>query len=471
MDQLKDLFKQKYGFGVEKIEKMKDEGSDRMVYRIQAEKLDKSIIGVVGKNIKENEAFLGFSEYFGKIGLPVPQILAVSSDKVRYLEEDLGNDTLFSWMNKIRDEKGFSEEIVDMYKRVIDWLPKFQIEGARELDFSLCYQHIEFGRESMMWDLHYCKQNFLNNFCKAKIDNQGLERDFNRLVEFLLTEKGDYFLYRDFQSRNIMIKDDKPYFIDYQSGRKGALEYDLASLLYDAKANIPQNIREELVEYYLEKLPIKVNKNKFKQYFYGFALIRIMQALGAYGFLGFVKGKKQFLASIPFAINNLEIILGKKTILDDLPTLREIFNNLTSNGELRSFSPSTSKELTIKIYSFGYHFSGIPQDDNARHNGGFVFDLRCLPNPGREERFRNLTGLDKEVIEYLDNNHTAQEYLEYVIKIIDLAIENYKNRNFTELMISFGCTGGEHRSVYFAEKLKKYLMDKEIEVVVEHVDL
>lgn len=333
IDKLAKLFQTTFNRNIDKITALKGDGSDRTVYRMVSG--DHTIIGVEGKNPKENEAFLEFSKYFRQCGLPVPAILAEDRANGIYLEEDLGDETLFIWMNQKRTGQDVPAEVIEMYKKILSFLPVFQIQAAQDLDFSLCYQHIEFGRESMMWDLHYFKQNFLNIFYSGKVDNQNLENDFQELVRYLLRAKSSYFLYRDFQSRNVMIKNNSPHFIDYQSGRRGALQYDLASMLYDAKANIPQTVREELLDHYLVEVKkyADISDGEFMSYFYEFALIRILQALGAYGFLGIIKGKKDFLKSIPFALKNLQIILNKKTKLDDLLVLKNILSDLSRHPE------------------------------------------------------------------------------------------------------------------------------------------
>lgn len=338
LKRLEKLFFQKYNTLPDRIEPLRCDGSDRKIYRIF--KNNQTVIGIIGDNREENAAFLKFSKHFKSFGLNVPDIYAENLNQGVYLEKDLGDDTLFLWMNKFRQQSGFSDIVKNMYCTVVETLPLFQITAGVSIDYSYCYQHIEFGRESMSWDLHYFKHRFLNYFYKKKINHTKLEKDFNTLIDFLLQEKREYFLYRDFQSRNIMIKNNVPYFIDYQSGRRGALQYDLASLVYDAKANLPEEIREELVDVYVSKVQhlIDFDHQRFKKYFFGFVLIRIMQALGAYGYLTVVKGKKDFFKSVPFAINNLEILFNKNIeIINQLPLLKEIFLNLIDDKSLRDF--------------------------------------------------------------------------------------------------------------------------------------
>jgi len=469
MDRLADLYLNKFGQKPDAIVALRSDGSDRKIYRVVAG--NHSVIGILGVDLQENAAFLEFSRHFKKFGLRVPEIYIENSDGSAYLEEDFGDETLFSWMYRIREQQGFNDEIKQMYRQVVEYLPRFQIEAGRSLDYSYCYQHQEFGIDSMHWDLHYFKRQFLNYFYKKKINHTDLEKDFSKLLKFLLQEPLNYFLYRDFQSRNVMIKDGMPHFIDYQSGRKGALQYDLASLLYDAKANLPEDFREEMIDAYLHKASqmTRLNPKRFRKYFYGFVLIRVMQAFGAYGYLSAVKGKTHFFKSVPFAISNLEILLNKNLeILEQLPTLQEIFLNLIEDNSLREFKDE--KKLVIRIFSFGFHKSGIPEDKSG-NKGGFLFDCRFLPNPGREEIYKSLTGKDNQVIEFFDRHKIVNDFLDNVYRIVDYAVDNYQTRSFSDLMISFGCTGGQHRSVFCAEQLAKYLRNKGIDVKLQHLEL
>jgi len=338
MKVLADLFQKQYGFLPDTITPLRSDGSDRQIYRVHSAK--QTVIGILGNNRSENAAFLSFSHHFKNRGLRVPEIFIEDLDAGAYLEEDLGDDTLFTWMMKIRDSFGLTREVKAMYRQVIEYLPRFQVDAGVHLDFSLCYQHDEFGAESMLWDLNYFKHRFLDEFYKRPLDTVALESDFHTLINFLLEEERPYFLYRDFQSRNVMITNSQPYFIDYQSGRRGALQYDVASLLYDAKADLPEHFRNELIQDYLNEVQnyTRVNPERFLKYFDGFVLIRIMQAFGAYGYLSVVKKKRHFFKSVPFAINNLRIILDKKLpILEQIPTLTRVYHNLATDESLTTF--------------------------------------------------------------------------------------------------------------------------------------
>lgn len=305
-------------------------GSDRKILRIQLE--NDSIIGISNSNLDENRAFLSFTENFHKHKLNVPRIFAVSDDLSCYLMEDLGDTTLFEFINNNRDHE-FSN-CIPYYKKAIHELIKFQVSAGKTIDTSLCYQFAEFGEENIDYDLNYFHERFLKGVYKSDYDGTELGNDFNELKSVLLEIPRDYFLYRDFQSRNIMLKNDDMYFIDYQSGRKGALQYDLASLLFDAKADVPNEAREMLLNHYIEELEklVSFDKQKFRHYFWYFVIIRILQAMGAYGFLSAVKGKKLFLESVPYALKNINIVLNNKIDSNKLKYLRNLFNRIQNEG-------------------------------------------------------------------------------------------------------------------------------------------
>ena len=465
---LGELFRNWAGETAQEIEPLPAHGSDRRYYRITGK--EKSAIGVFNPDFKENVAFLSFSKHFKSIGLKVPEIYLQELDKNIYLEEDLGDVTLFSYLSEVRPKKGFAPEIVELYKKVVRELPRFQIQANEGLDYSVCYPRSSFDRQSMLWDLNYFKYYFLK-LAKIPFDEQELENDFQTFIDFLLNTERDFFLYRDFQSRNIMIVAGQPYFIDYQGGRKGALQYDLASLLYDAKADIPAKVRTELLADYLDTLRSyrEVNEQKFIQYYYGYVFIRIMQALGAYGFRGFYERKEHFLKSVPYAIQNLEWLLHNADLPIEIPALTQAWNRLVRSTYLRQFGDAHLR-LTVRIQSFSYK-RGIPLDEKG-HGGGFVFDCRFLPNPGRHEAYKNLTGQDEAVIEFLQKEPAVNKFLNQVAEMAGPAIENYQKRNFSDLMISFGCTGGQHRSVYCATKLAEHLKKNyDIDVEIRHREL
>ncbi len=463
-----EIFEKQFNEKVKNITRLARSGSAREYYRITSG--NNSAIGVFNLDKKENIAFLEFTEKFSENNLNVPKIYDTNIDENVYLEEDLGDTTLFNYLSKVYQKGIFPGELINVYKNVLSILPKIQIEVDKNIDYSKCYPRHSFDRQSMMWDLNYFKYYFLK-LANVSFDEQLLEDDFHKLCDYLLKHENDYFLFRDFQSRNIMLKEDKVYFIDYQGGRKGALQYDVASLLYDAKANIPEHIRKELLNHYIDELQkyIKIDKEKFIQQYYGYVLIRIMQAMGAYGFRGFYERKEHFLKSIPFAIKNMEFILKNVELPLKIPVLLEALNNIVKSKWLRTIGKEKNN-MTIRINSFAYK-NGIPGDAKG-NGGGFVFDCRGIMNPGRIDKYKPLTGKDEAVKKYLEEKTEINNFLQNVFNIVDGTIENYISRNFTDLLVNFGCTGGQHRSVYSAEKLSDHLQNKyDVSIILQHREL
>jgi aminoglycoside/choline kinase family phosphotransferase len=470
MDVLKHLFEQHFRVPVERVQPVQGElgGSGRKIIRLSAPGI--SAIGILYGVKEENVAFLEFSRHFRKHGLPVPEIYGEDLNAGAYLEQDLGDTSLFELLSRNRSGTSVGPQVVDAYRKVIEILPRFQIEAGRNLNYKVCYPRASFDRQSIAWDLNYFKYYFLR-LAGIAFSEQALEDDFSRLTKFLLSAPREYFLYRDFQSRNIMMRDGQPYFLDYQGGRKGALQYDVASLLYDAKADLPPEIRQQLLDDYLDALGgyIDMKREAFMHHYYAYVYIRIMQALGAYGFRGFYERKVHFLQSVPYALKNLRWLQHNVKLPIALPTLLEAFHSMLASEKLQRLA-SDADNLMVRIFSFSFH-RGLPADESG-NGGGFVFDGRSLPNPGREERFKQLTGRDAPVIEYLNQEQSVHQFLASVMSLVDAAVSNYQQRGFKNLMISFGCTGGQHRSVYLAEQVSKRLSGRAgVEVVVRHREL
>jgi aminoglycoside/choline kinase family phosphotransferase len=387
-----------------------------------------------------------------------------------YLEEDLGDTSLFEFLSKNRTGENIAPAVVDAYRKVVAVLPRFQIEAGRDLNYRKSYPRGSFDRQSIAWDLNYFKYYFLR-LAGIAFNEQALEDDFSHLIRFLLSAPRGYFLYRDFQSRNIMLRNGEPFFLDYQGGRKGALHYDIASLLYDAKADLPPEMRQQLLDHYIGRLAdfIDVEREAFMQHYYAYVYARIMQALGAYGFRGFYERKAHFLQSVPYALKNLRWLLHHVELPIALPALMDAFKAMLGSEKLQGLA-SEAENLVVRIFSFSFHH-GLPKDETG-HGGGFVFDGRSLPNPGREERFKLLTGKDTPVIEYLSQQESVHQFLAGVMSLVDSSVSAYQRRGFKNLMVSFGCTGGQHRSVYLAEQLAKHLRSASgVEVVVRHLQL
>jgi aminoglycoside/choline kinase family phosphotransferase len=471
VDVLQSLFEKHFGSPASRVEPLQGKlgGSGRRIVRVFGK--DATAIGVLHDVPEENIAFLEFSRHFRRHGLPVPEIFAEDLDHGAYLEEDLGDTTLFEFLSANRSNDKVSDRVVEIYRTVIELLPRFQIEVGRSLNYKVCYPRASFDRQSIAWDLNYFKYYFLR-LAGIPFNEQALEKDFSRLSKFLLQADHDYFLYRDFQSRNIMLRDGQPFFLDYQGGRKGALQYDVASLLYDAKADLPPDMRQELLHHYLKVLPdfAAVSADRFMEHYYAYVYVRIMQAMGAYGFRGFFERKTHFLQSVPYALRNLRWLLSNVHLPIEVPALMDAFMKIVASETLQQLSPPSPviEKLCVKICSFSFH-RGFPTDDTG-HGGGFVFDCRSLPNPGREERFKSLTGRDEPVIEYLNREESVHQFLANAMSLVDASVTSYRNRNFKSLMVSFGCTGGQHRSVFMAEQLARHLRNKaEVDVVVRHL--
>ena len=444
-------------------------GSNRRYYRIFSEDREVSLIGVQGTSRDENHAFLTMDEHFLSKGLNVPRVLAVSDDEMAYVQEDLGDTLLFDYIAEGRKTGVFCEPEKAMLRKTIRALARFQVVGAEDLNFSVCYPQPEFNLRSIRWDLNYFKYCFLKA-TGLEFQEDRLENEFERLAYILLQQKKmNAFMYRDFQSRNVMVvnRGDElvPFFIDFQGGRRGPVYYDVASFLWQAKANYHDELRHELIEEYLDELSkyMDVDKQEFYNTLRHFVLFRTMQVLGAYGFRGYFEKKPHFLQSIPFAIENLRRLL--KDAADDYPYLIEVLHEMT---EMKQFKEvGVRKPLVVKVYSFSYK-KGIPADESG-NGGGFVFDCRAVNNPGKYERYTYFTGLDEPVIKFLEQDGEILPFLDSAYKLVDASVKRYIDRGFRNLMVSFGCTGGQHRSVYAAEKMAEHLNQKfSVEVRLIH---
>ncbi|MCR5114299.1 MAG: phosphotransferase [Bacteroidales bacterium] len=457
------------GRAVAKSEPIAQSGSHRVYTRLLFAD-GTTIMGAYNDDLKENEAFFAFTESFLREGINVPKILFISEDRAYYLLQDLGDETLFGYLSRRRKEAGGTDtpaDVLDLFREALRQLPRLQLAARHGLDFSRCYPCEEFGQQAMQWDLNYFKYYFLK-LAYIPFDEQTLENDFQTLIRELLRARHDYFMYRDFQSRNIMIHEGELYFIDYQGGRKGALQYDLSSLLFQAKAQLTTAEREELLEFYLDELEKHepVDRDEFRRQYYGYVLIRLLQVLGAYGYRGYFERKPHFLQSIPPAVENLRYLLDSGKIPPAMPALTAVLQEITSRTWTLPEPPAGV--LTVEVGSFSFK-KGLPADDSG-NGGGFIFDCRALPNPGREVRYRQSTGRDRDVIEYLEQYPVVDEFKQHVFRVLDMSVDNYLERGFTHLSAYFGCTGGQHRSVYFAQQAADHLRTKypQVNVVLKH---
>jgi aminoglycoside/choline kinase family phosphotransferase len=451
------LFAAHHGRPPRSILEIAGDGSNRSYYRLIADDL-RTAVGAIGPDHEENRTFISFTRAFHAAGLPVPELYGADEPVGVWLEEDLGDTTLFNALVEARKQEpgvAFPDAMLPVYRRVVEALPRFQVEGGRVVDYSVAYPRAAFDMQSILWDLNYFKYHFLK-LAHVPFNEQRLENDFDALARFLLRADTNHFLYRDFQSRNIMLVEGEPYFIDYQGGRRGAPQYDIASLLYDAKAAIPEDVRRHLLDHYLDALAghISFDRHEFLELYRGYVLVRIMQALGAYGYRGFFERKPRFLQSVPFAARNLRRLLAAGLPVE-LPELEAVFQRIVAQWAHRGEDVDPGPGLTVRLRSFSFK-RGYPDDDGG-HGGGFVFDCRALPNPGRHLEYRTLCGRDAGVVEYLERSADAHQYWTHVRSLVDAQIEEYLRRSFGSLTVAFGCTGGQHRSVYFAERLAAHI--------------
>jgi aminoglycoside/choline kinase family phosphotransferase len=443
-----------------------ESGSARKYFRVIT--YNKSLIGTYSNNVEENEAFLTFSKHFHDLGLNVPEVFAVNEEKTCYLQSDFGDDNLFTHVQKALIANGgpstgsgtlasYSENVIELYKKALSHLVKLQVLGHKGLDYSKAYPTERFDRQAIIDDLNYFKYYFVKPHEEIDFNETRLGKDFEAFADFVSQAPCDFFMYRDFQSRNIMVKDGDLYFIDFQGGRKGPLNYDVVSLLYQVKAQIPQAIRDELVDYYKAELSQYMNPEtvKFDTYQPYFVYLRLMQVLGAYGFRGLIQKKSHFIESIPYALREIEA-LSKATPLTAYPELQSVISQLSKlDAKYATLVTPPAGKLTVTINSFSFK-KGYPADFSG-NGGGFVFDCRALPNPGREPEFKTKTGRDWEVIDYLMAKPPVHVFLDHVKGIVGQSVDNYLERHFSNLMVSFGCTGGQHRSVFFAQTIYEWL--------------
>ena len=449
---LAQLYQSYTGEAPTSIEPLPGAGSNRKYFRLKGKE---SLIGVYGTSTEENRAFIYMARHFSQKGLPVPRILAEAVDQSAYLQDDLGDISLFQFIKQGRESGNFSDEETNILKQTIRLLPQIQFEGNKEMNFSYCYPLATFNHRSVLWDLNYFKYCFLKA-TGLEFQENLLEDDFERMADTLLQIEPQVFMYRDFQSRNIMIREEKPYFIDFQGGRKGPFYYDVASFLWQAKANYPDSLRQELLDEYLDALrPYHaIDKEQLLTTLRHFVLFRTLQVLGAYGFRGYFEKKAHFIQSVPYAIENLRQLL--ETDFPEYPYLCLMLRKLTELPQFASIR--NRRKLTVRVMSFSYK-KGIPEDPSG-NGGGYVFDCRAVHNPGKYEQYKQLTGRDKPVIDFLEQDGEILQFLEHVDALANAHVQRFLERGFTNLSICFGCTGGQHRSVYSAEHVAHHLNEK-----------
>jgi len=468
IDAISELYKDWKGKDHRQLDVLPQSGSERRYFRVYDS--DDSVIGTYGANIKENETFIYFSDHFRKKDLPVANILAVNDSITAYLQEDFGDRSLLN----ILEQKKFTDEVYSLFKKSLERLAQLHIKGDEGLNYNLCLTNTEFGKQAIMADLLYFKYYFLDAL-RRPYNKQKLIDDFEALSTYLTHTEYKYFMFRDFQSRNILVKDDNSiHFIDYQGGMKGAPQYDVASMLWQARANLPDEWKENLLVDYMNAfenlIGSPLERNIFRSQYNGYVLIRLLQVLGAYGFRGLFERKAQFLTSIPLALNNLKWFFENQSLGIAVPEFSKVLSICISDEVVEHFTPLQASEQTpllVKICSFSYR-KGIPQDESG-NGGGFIFDCRGILNPGRIQEFKTMHGRDKSVMDYLEQQTRMNEFLNSVFDIVDITVEDYIGRGFESLMVSFGCTGGQHRSVYAADALARHLRNKfKVKIELKH---
>ena len=470
LELINKLYQQWKGREATSIDVLPKSGSERRYFRVH-EQDGGTVIATLGANVQENETFIYFSRHFKKMGLPVPEILVTNEDGTIYLQQDFGNISLLNYLEK----EGFSDHVYELFKKSLHELARLQVKAHEDMDYEYCLTNKEFGKEAIMADLLYFKYYFLDAL-RRPYDKQKLLNDFEALSNYLAHTEFKYFMFRDFQSRNIMVTpDDEVYFIDYQGGMQGAPQYDVASMLWQARANLPDEWKEKLLEDYMDSFGIQINqplnKTMFRIQYNGYVLIRLLQVLGAYGFRGLFERKAQFLTSIPLALKNLKWFIENQSLGIIVPEFMRVLQLCVSDEVIEQFTPLQANEdtpLVVKIQSFSYK-KGCPADESG-NGGGFVFDCRGILNPGRIDEYKTQHGRNKPVMDFLEQQSRMTDFLNSVFDIVDLSVEEYIRRGFANLMVSFGCTGGQHRSVYAADALARHLKNKfKVKIELKHL--
>ena len=468
MKKLKELFVSSFGAEADSVAPLPTAGSNRRYFRMMEG--SRSYVGVIGTDVAENKAFVEEARHFYAAGLPVPEVLAVSDDWSCYIQSDLGDTLLYDMVSQAHKKGEFSAELQELLCRTMKLLPKLQFEGAEGLDFSICYPEPEFSRRMVMFDLNYFKYCFLKP-SGLEFNEVDLQDDFERMADHLmgasvlhgsngLAYEGDTFMYRDFQSRNVMVNDGYPYCIDFQGGRRGPVHYDVASFIWHARSAYPDNLREKMLDAYFEGLSmyVEVDRNMFEENLRRFVLFRLLQVLGAYGYRGWTEHKAKFVTSIPSAISELCNLLSDNVVwATEYPYLYKVLTELVKLPRFKTDKGEDGR-LTVTVYSFSF-LKGVPYDPSG-NGGGYVFDCRGIHDPGRYEPYKKLTGRDEPVIRFLEDDGEVLGFLDHVYGMVDPHVETYARRGFSSLMVSFGCTGGQHRSVYSAEHLAHHLAEK-----------
>lgn len=449
MEEILTQYKLAFGAPPESCMALTAQGSSRQYFRLTG---PETVIGTLGSDLRENRAFIYLSNLLSSKGLPVPRVRAVSADGFCYFQDDLGDISLYDLISN----RGLSDpELNDLLSKTMHILASVHATDLAGMDWSVCFPRPEMDRRAILWDLNYFKYCFLKP-TGIEFDEEKLENEFQYLCALIESQPLKGLMLRDFQSRNVMIHRNRPWIIDFQGARRGPLLYDLASFLWQARIALPDDMRMELAEGYICELRARGKEvgSDWKYNLLVMALFRMLQVLGAYGFRGLQQHKAQFVTSIPAALQNALSLLD--SLADsNLSYIRTLIQRV---AELPQFQhPEKSGKLKVKVYSFSYK-KGIPEDFTG-NGGGFVFDCRAVHNPGRYDEYKQLTGRDKPVIDFLENDGEILDFLRSCAELVDRSVARYIKRGFTDLSVSFGCTGGRHRSVYSAEWMAHHIAD------------
>jgi aminoglycoside/choline kinase family phosphotransferase len=464
---IEQLFKEHFGKPVESIALIPMSGSDRKYYRVQG--AGTTAVGTYSNNVAENNTFLYITELFRKAKVPVPEVYVVSKDRRCYLQQDLGTTSLFVVMLR----EGHTDGVKKHFLSAVSQLVKIQWIAGRDVDYKQCYASKQFDEKVIMSDLLYFKYYFAD-LQNISYDRSVLMAEMEQMSKDLGRVQPHTLMYRDFQSRNIMVQDGQVHFIDYQGFMQGPPQYDLASMLWQARAQLPASWKEELLNQYFSALSevTRVDEIYFRRGYVHFVLVRLLQVLGAYGFRGLLQHKPHFVSSIAPALQNLQVFLDANPQCPAYPEMRGLLEKMCTPEIQAKYAPAAASEkpkLVVQVCSFSYK-NGIPKL-GGQHGGGFVFDCRGLLNPGRYDAYKHLSGRDELVQQFLEQETKMPDFLSHSYALTSINVEDYIARGFEHLSICFGCTGGQHRSVYAAEKMAGYLQTRyNVTVTVSHLN-
>ena len=459
---ISELFRQWAGEEATCVTPLTANASGRQYWRMEGSQC--RCVAAVAHDVRENEAFFHFARQLGERGVRVPEVYAIAPSRTAYLQQDLGDVTAYSYL---RHNKQAGEEARTLYGRILDDLAEMQ-RKTRGMDFSCAYPRPSMDRQAYQWDFNYFKYDFLK-LLHVPFDEELLERDFATLIDYLLEGDNGFFVHRDFQTRNIMLHSStgQLYIIDFQGCRSGSPLYDAASLLYSSRCELSYEQRDEQLERFLEQVATLVHSSRkaLEPRFYAQVAARMMQAMGAYGYRGLFERKEAFMQALPTAIATLRHLRASHPLPLRLPELDRVMEHLLAMPELTK----EEDKLTVRLFSFSYK-RGLPTDPGG-NGGGHVFDCRALPNPGRYDQYRELCGKDLPVIRFMDSHAETEAFFGHAAALVQQSVDNYVERHFSSLMVCFGCTGGRHRSVYFAERMAALLRQrKDIRVVLRHCE-